>query len=342
MNNEIEQYKSNKITDINKFYNTRVEQRRQQYNAEYNSISKRLITISQKKTLLTAALNKYNNDIKQLKIYIDQQLNYIKNLKVNNVNILNKKALIFGLNYNGTNNQLNGCINDANNISTLIKGFGFKNENIHIITDETNIKPTASNIVNSITNFIKSANHGDLLFLYYSGHGSQTYDYSGDEKDGKDELIVSIDSYGITDDYLKQIIQSNLKKNVALFCLFDCCNSGTILDLKYEYLSSKDYELNQTNSANQITDTNDSETLGNVVMLSGCRDEQYSYETEQENKAVQGMMTTVFIDLIKSNPLITWRELLVKIRDNIKNKNIDQVPQLSSGILINMNSKVYL
>ena len=40
MSNEIEQYKSNKISDINKFYNTRVEQRRQQYNIEYNSISK--------------------------------------------------------------------------------------------------------------------------------------------------------------------------------------------------------------------------------------------------------------------------------------------------------------
>jgi hypothetical protein len=337
--NDIEQYKTNKINNINIFYNNKVNERRQLYNNEYNSISRGLIPVFQKNNLLSKILNKYNNDIKELKSYVDQQINYIKNVKINDINIKNKKAFIIGINYNGTKNKLNGCINDANNVCNFIKDFGFKNENINIMTDETQIKPTFSNIINSFTNFIKSGNDGDLLFLYYSGHGSQTYDYNGDERDGKDELIITSDLAGITDDKLKQIIQSNLKKNVTLFCLFDCCNSGTILDLKYQYLSSNEYELNNDVS---ITDTDDKETMGNVILLSGCRDEQYSYEIEQSNNLVQGIMTTNFINIVKSNPLISWRELLIKIRNIIKDKNIDQIPQLSSGKIINMNSKIYL
>lgn len=337
---EIEEYKNNKINEILKFYNLKVDERRKQYTLEYNSISKRVINISQKKILLTSSLNKYNNDIKNFKLYIDQQISYINTLKINDVTIKNKKALIFGLNYNGTNNQLNGCINDANNISEFIKGIGFKNENIIMITDETNIKPTAVNIINSITRFINSGVEGDLLFIYYSGHGSQTYDYSGDETDSKDELIVSIDSYGITDDYLKLIIQTNLKKNVNVFCLFDCCNSGSMLDMKYQYISSENYELNKDTQI--ITDTNDSETLSNVVLLSGCRDEQYSYETQELNNNVQGVMTSNFINIIKSNPLISWKDLLLKMRESIKKQEFNQIPQLSSGKIININSKVYL
>lgn len=338
---EIEEYKKNKINDILKFYNLKADERRKQYTLEYNSISKRVINISQKKLLLTSALNKYNNDIKFFKSYIDQQISYINTLKINDVTIKNKKALVFGLNYNGTNNQLNGCINDASNISNFLKGVGFKHQNINMITDETQVKPTASNMINSIINFIKSGNEGDLLFLYYSGHGSQTYDYSGDERDGKDELIVSIDSYGITDDYLKKIIQDNLSKNVTLFYLFDCCNSGTILDLKYEYLSLNDYNLK---NKSVITDTNDSETLSNVILLSGCRDEQYSYETETQEltNKVQGVMTTNFINIIKSNPLISWKDLLIKMRESINNQKFNQIPQLSSGRIIDINSKLYL
>lgn len=339
--NEIEQYRINKIDSLNKFYNTKLNQRRQLYNREYSALSKRLLPINQKKILLSSLLNKYNSDIKSLKLYIDKEINYIKTLTVNNINITNKRALIIGINYNGTNNQLNGCINDATNISNFIKEFDFKEENIHLMTDETEIKPTGSNIVNSITNFLKSGVEGELLFLYYSGHGSQTYDYSGDERDGVDELIVSADSFGITDDYLKQIIQNNLKKNVTLFCLFDCCNSGTMLNLKYEYLASNNYQLTQAES---ITDTNDAETTGNVVMLSGCRDEQYSYETVQtiNSNKVQGIMTSNFINIIKNDPLVSWKVLLVRLRNVIKIKNFDQTPQLSSGLIIDMNSKVYL
>ena len=44
-----------------------------------------------------------------------------------------KKALLIGINYTGTANELNGCINDVMNMKTaLIDKYEFKNEFIII------------------------------------------------------------------------------------------------------------------------------------------------------------------------------------------------------------------
>jgi len=47
-----------------------------------------------------------------------------------------KKAVIVGINYEGTKNELKGCVNDAKNSYTLLtKQYGFLPENIRILLD---------------------------------------------------------------------------------------------------------------------------------------------------------------------------------------------------------------
>ena len=68
-------------------------------------------------------------------------------LKVYQLSIM-KYALLVGINYTGTQNQLMGCINDALGMRTeLIEHHGYLPENITVITDETETKPTAHNIL---------------------------------------------------------------------------------------------------------------------------------------------------------------------------------------------------
>ena len=50
----------------------------------------------------------------------------------------------------------------------------------------------------------------------------------------------------------------NIKPNVTLFCVFDSCHSGTVLDLKYQYLDSSNYNSFSENEKNL-------ETNGNVI-----------------------------------------------------------------------------
>jgi len=250
----------------------------------------------------------------------------------------NKKGLLIGINYNGTDAQLNGCINDTTSIHTaLTTTYGFKTDDISIITDDTEQKPTRETILESFKTLLQSGEEGDLLFFSYSGHGSSTYDNNSDENDGRDEMIITSDLKGILDDELKSLIQLHLKKGVTLFALFDCCFSGTVLDLKYQYLDSLE---NNTFTV----DNNDTETMSNVIMISGCNDTQTSADAYMEQK-YQGAMTWAFLNSLKENSTtsnLSWKKLLIDMRDKLKNSKFTQLPQLSSGTLIDINDSICL
>ena len=67
------------------------------------------------------------------------------------------------------------------------------------------------------------------VIFYYSGHGANTTDKDGDEKDGKDENLIFVGGPLVDDEFIK-IINDNLKAD-HLSLIADCCCSGTIFDL---------------------------------------------------------------------------------------------------------------
>ena len=125
-----------------------------------------------------------------------------------------------------------------------------------------------------------------------------------------------------------------MKKNVTLFALFDCCHSGTILDLRYQYFDSENYNKPSVNS--KVT-----ETIGNVIMISGCRDKQTSADA-YINSSSQGAMTWSFLDTLNKKPNLSWKDLITSMRSSLKISKYDQIPQLSSGKKLDINSKFYL
>jgi uncharacterized caspase-like protein len=230
-----------------------------------------------------------------------------------------KKALLIGINYINTENELSGCINDAENIANRLVGF----KSITTLTDYTTIKPTRANIIREFVKLLAGAVSGDCLLFTFSGHGSQSTDRNGEELDGKDELMFAIDEKHISDDELNLIIKQYLKPGVTLFALMDCCHSGTVMDLKYNYL---DYLENRKNF----------ETGGNVIMISGCKDEQTSADAYINGQS-QGAMTWAFLGNLQ--PEITWRKLVENMRFSLKESGYMQIPKISSGRFINMDSK---
>ena len=310
-------------------YNKAVKQLATTYNTNVANILKLKIKNAIKQIYLNTLKVQLQKDLAKLKAKYDADVLLLNKPAVATPN---KKALLIGINYNGTSSKLNGCINDINSISTLLtEKYAFKT--ITKITDETTQKPTRDVILASFAQFLASGAEGDVLFFAFSGHGSTTLDKNNDEKNGNDEMIITSDLKGIVDDELKSLIQKNLKKNVSLFALFDCCFSGTVLDLKYQYLDSLANDAPTVNN-------NDSETIGNVIMLSGCSDVQTSADAYIDKK-YQGAMTWAFLSVITTlTTPPSWRDLLVKMRDQLKTSDFTQLPQLSSGCFMDINKVV--
>jgi hypothetical protein len=333
MSDSLTQFKNAKIAEIINIYNLNVQSLIKYYSSLINNINKSRYTLSYKKYAFNAIKSQMNNTLNVLKQKCNSNILTIKNLSYNIITPgQNKSALLIGINYIGHENQLNGCINDANSINSLLLSFNF--QNIQILTDNTSIKPTRDNIISNFTNLLSNAKSGDVIFFFYSGHGSYIKDKNNNEVTGNDQVIVPCDFNCILDDEFKNIINKNLKNEVTLISIFDCCFSGSVLDLKYQYLDSL---YNNNLSVNNA----ETDTTGNVILISGCSDIQTS-EDATINMKDQGALTWAFLETFKSKPTQTWKQLLEGMRELLKNSKFNQIPQLSSGKLIDIETKIFI
>lgn len=333
MSSDLDTYKQNRINENTAIFNASIARLYSAINSNVKAVQRSRQSNSAKQNQINALINQYYTNANNLKINLDKSILSIKNYVPKTITInKNKKALLIGINYTGTSNQLYGCINDVNSIKERISKQGFND--ITVITDLTTKKATRNNILEEFKNLLINSQEGDLLFLLYSGHGSYTIDRNGDEKTGYDQLIVPCDFNMILDDDLKSIIQKNLKPNVTLFGMFDSCFSGSVLDLRYQYMDTLNYDK-FTENIKQL------ETNGDVFMISGCSDYQTSADAFINNKA-SGAMTWSLLEALKQKPNCSWRELVINMRDLLKTSQYDQIPQFSCGTFENIDTTVFI
>ena len=333
MSNELATYKKHRISELKYIFNINVARLYNTLVTNVENVKKSFQKLMTKQINIKNLINQYNTNvgilraeliksIQKIQIFIPKQISTNKN----------KKALLIGINYTGTQNALNGCINDANSIKERISNRGFND--ITIMSDLTSKKATKSNILEEFKNLLSNSQEGDLLFFLFSGHGTYLIDKNDDETTGYDQCIVPCDLNIIVDDELKSLIQTYLKPNVTLFAMFDSCFSGTVFDLKYQYMDSLNYD-------NYSENNKELETKGNVFMISGCTDYQTSADAFINNKAT-GAMTWSLLEALKQNPNSSWRELVKKMRDLLKASEMTQIPQFSSGTFENIDAPVFI
>ena len=150
------------------------------------------------------------------------------------------KALLIGINYVGHEGELRGCHNDVLIMKQFITSQGFSDspDDMQILMDDgENEMPTRENLEAAMRWLVADACPGDALFLLYSGHGSQIRDESGDEESGMDQTLVPVDyeeAGQIIDDWIFGTVVMPLPTGASMFCVMDCCHSGSIMDLPYE------------------------------------------------------------------------------------------------------------
>lgn len=238
-----------------------------------------------------------------------------------------KKALLIGINYTGTSNALQGCINDVNRMrDMLVNKYGFIQSNITMLTDDTNqvatLLPTRDNILKCIALFISNIQSGDTLVFHYSGHGEQVKDTNNDERDTYDEVMVPLDADTagvILDDDIFGGMISKIPKDVTMYAFFDCCNSGTVCDLEWNFrYSGNQVSINATMPDNVYTlwQENNNAVPGNIYMFSGCYDYDTSSDVLINSTTYQGAFTYCLIKVL--NQMTTP----MKIRYLLKYVNI--------------------
>ena len=329
------------INKLTQAYNNSLSILSYQFKQNINIINRSRLSIRVKQTLIKNITTNYNNNVKRLTNEYNIKKKNIIDL-FSKIPPSNKKmALLIGINYINTPDELYGCINDSNNIKDLLQS-KFNYDIFNILTDNTNTKPTKQNIINELTKLLVNANNGDSIFFSYSGHGTYTIDLNNDENDGYDEMIVPIDAHNIKtcilDDEINSIITKNLKGGVKLFMLFDSCFSGSVVDLKYNYLTTE----NDINSL--IINPQGKDTIGQVIMISGSKDDQTSADTYVKyfnNNINSGAMTYSFLKTIHDLGInISLEDLIKNMRIILKENEFSQIPQLSSGTLIDISSSI--
>jgi hypothetical protein len=258
-----------------------------------------------------------------------------------------KKALLIGINYPGrTDLQLNGCVNDVNNIEqVLLKKCNYPQANIVKLIDQN---ASTSMIRSSIVNFVTNCKAGDILFFYYSGHGAQITGSITNEKNEDNTLIPNdYEKSGlITDNWLYDNLAMKVPKDVMLWAFTDCCHSGTMFDLKYNWNYTP--VMNKGSTEKVITDYKDSnwannynvsiidttkETIGRVVLFSGCTDNQTSADSFENNQP-QGAFSYCLNQFLQLNPNFNTRSIaymLKEINCHLFIKGYSQRSQLSVG-----------
>jgi hypothetical protein len=135
---------------------------------------------------------------------------------------MSKVALVVGINYYEHQQQLHGCVKDANSIAELLKYHENDNSNFEVKYLSANDKSraiTSDTLLQEVKEFFDNK-HNEVALFYFSGHGGITTDNAGylatSDTDCSDNAILMKD--------LIEIVNKSEVQNKII--ILDTCHSG--------------------------------------------------------------------------------------------------------------------
>lgn len=256
-----------------------------------------------------------------------------------------KKALLVGISYKNTAYQLGGCINDACSMYNLLTTkYNYLPNNIRMLCDDPSAMtcgvnsgiPTRSNILTSFQWLLFGSKKGDILTFYISSHG-ELVGNNVNELTGHDEAIRCLNNEFLLDNDIRSVLISKVPINVQLTCFFDCCHSGTMADLKYNYI----YNPYSSNVFTLGIEKN-LDVPGNIITYSACYDSETSGNASFGGKFItnpngtqtfqwgpqMGCFTYYLIQtLVEHNYNIEYSDLLKTIYEKLLANGYNQHPE---------------
>jgi metacaspase-1 len=208
--------------------------------------------------------------------------------------------------------------------------------------------PTRAGILAAMQATAAAAAPGDTVVFYFSGHGSQAPDLSGDEGGGYDEILLPADATGwkgaigavenaLLDDELQVWAQGMLDRDVRLVGLIDACHSatgfravggeGAAKTLAPDVLGIPEDAVSGPATAPAVL-------TGNYVFLYSSQSDERSFEYPFGDDGVwHGEFTLRLSQVLTAAPKASWAQVLTAATDAMASGPARQLPE-SEGTLL--------
>jgi len=273
-----------------------------------------------------------------------------------------KKALLVGINHYKNLpfyshrlkrwiTNLQGSINDVRIMrELLISRYGFRAEDIKVLTNEEATRESILHYFES--RLVRGTREEDLVFFYFSGHGTQIPDQNGDEEDGMDETLCPYDlvpvgaanlkeTRAIIDDELGVMFRKVKARDVVV--IVDACHSGSMTRSiggipvsqleetpayypKYIPVELAESLVRGKSFSSDIPRQNDIPT--DQIFISSSRENQLSLEIALD-EGFRGAMSSALVEGMTRRRDVTYLELYEYARKVIKDRHrLEQDPQI--------------
>ncbi|MCS5711118.1 caspase family protein [Candidatus Berkiella aquae] len=159
----------------------------------------------------------------------------------------NYYGLLVGINYVGTSNKLNGCVEDIEEMAKILQKGGVPAKNIQVLSDDYEgvaNAPTKDNILNALNSLVAKAKPDDIIFFHYSGHGTNSLGQQFFRKvEGEAICALNNSEIELIADYELHNVIKKLVPGARFVSALDCCHSGDMFNLENNL-----YEKNVTHS----------------------------------------------------------------------------------------------
>lgn len=255
---------------------------------------------------------------------------------------MGRYALCIGINdYPGTDSDLSGCLNDANDWAAELGQRGF---DVRLLLDG---QATLAAMTAGIQALIDKAVAGDTVVITYSGHGTWVPDSSGDEPDGRDEGLCPHDigrAGPLLDDEIRRLFGAR-KAGARIVLISDSCHSGSVTrgredDLDADaprarfmpleaWMPRGELPVASTRPAKRVVGL---ARAGSDLLLAGCQDTEYSWDTRFRGRA-NGAFTYYALKTLREVKPATYEAWFKAIREYLPSSRLPQSPQIfGSGV----------
>ncbi len=237
--------------------------------------------------------------------------------------------------------SLDGCLNDIELIREVLqeKHLGFQEKNIVVLKDNQATHEGIEKAMHELAARVKK-DDGGMVYIHYSGHGSQTKNLHPEEREEYDQTWVSygarsehaegIDQWDILDDEIREWLSRISDHADQVILVSDSCHSGSVtrgqspIKTRAAIPDEREHPLGRKKYRDDIAEKG--------VFIGASSDIEQAGEYIPDDTPY-GLFTWFWAESLESvQPGESWHDLLWKTRIRVQGERGQQTPQISGAL----------